>query len=158
MKMNIKGRILAVVAVTLGLFGMLGAAAPANAAPAPAISIQAGGWPQPGGCAPSWQPWNSSKACGTVTNNSGFGIKIVKNWKWSQYNTVTLDSFNASDLTGLSNGYTFGEPQGYDVDGFCLQRGQYARRIMEVPLLYWGNTQGLCWKISGWDKANLVRA
>ena len=120
----------------------------------PSRFMRNGGWPQAGGCGPG----GSSTACSTVANRMNYGVKIVRgDWKFPRYSAVTIDSYAANELTGLSPGQTFGAGQGYHVGGFCLPRGYVAsvRTNWRSPVTYWGNTQGLCFKVNRGDTVEL---
>ena len=77
-------------------------------------------WKPDGGCAANWQIWDRDRLCGTIINNSSYGVRLVKNWHTSATGEpIWRTNFDTANLTGLSPGQTFGEPQGYDVDGVC---------------------------------------
>lgn len=143
MKSFMKRVALALASIGIAL-GMTVALAPgASAAPR---------WPAPGGCL-------NPLRCGSVSNFTiTYKVKLVKNWKFSQYDYVTLDSFNASDLTDLSVGKSFGAWQGYDVQGFCLNPGQNNVELMNTDAGPWtinGGSRGYCWRVGRESVAQL---
>lgn len=122
-------------------FGMSAASANATVPIQPSRgTVVTGGWPNPGGC--GWLD------CGTVQNNarSVQEIVLVKNWRWGESTTLSAVQADPSNYTWLSPGYTFGAPQGYDVDGFCVYKNA---RAWWNGQPVWGESQGWCKKIMG---------
>ena len=111
--MKFKGMIVGSAAVLTVLASGI-AADTAHSAPLSTV------WKPDGGCAPSWQIWDRDRLCGTIINNSSYGVRLVKNWHTGATGEpIWRTNFDTANLTGLSPGQTFGEPQGYDVDGVC---------------------------------------
>ncbi|MEP7161921.1 MAG: hypothetical protein ABI746_12595 [Dermatophilaceae bacterium] len=114
----------------------LSTAVPANAAAE---------WPRVGGC---YDGNDLPRYCGSVYNDTRGGLKLVKDWPFAKLDTVSLPSFSASQLTGLSPYEAFGAYQGYHVQGVCLPGGRSGFVTNQVGR--WqieGGPGGTCWRV-----------
>ncbi len=104
-------------------------------------------WPRAGGCFDSTiKSW--PRYCGTVYNFTSGGVKLVKDWPFAKLDTVSLPSFSANQLTGLSPRRAFGALDGYHVQGVCLPAGRSASLSNTVGS--WqveGGPGGTCWRV-----------
>ncbi len=104
-------------------------------------------WPRAGGCYDRGVKYGS-RHCGSVYNGTSGGVKLVKDWPFAKLDTVSLPSFSANQLTGLSPGTEFGAYQGYHVQGVCLPGGRSASLHNGVGS--WrveGGPGGTCWRV-----------